>query len=80
MFTYQTNTINNVNVTLLAVNVVARTAVYFARGPLHDYYILRRSERRFDIETYDERWIDEASTFEDACQIIMEVEEGRVSW
>ena len=80
MFNYETKTINNVNVTLLAVNVVARTAVYYARGPLHDYYIHRRSERRFDVESYDEHWIDEASTLEDACQIIIEVEEGRISW
>lgn len=80
MFSYETKTINDVNVTLLAANVVARTAVYYARGPLHDYYIHRRSERRFDVESYDEHWIDEASTLEDACKIIIEVEEGRVSW
>lgn len=80
MFTYETRTINGINVTLLIVNVVARTAIYFARGPLHDYYIVRRSERRFDVETYDEHWIDEASTLDDACQIIMETEEGRVPW
>jgi len=80
MFSYETKTINEVNVTLLAVNVVTRTAVYYARGPLHDYYIHRRSERRFDVESYDNDWIDEASTLEDACKIIMEVEEGLVPW
>lgn len=80
MFSYETRTINGINVTLLTVNVVARRAVYFARGPLHDYYIHRRSERRFDVESYDEHWIDEASTIEDACNIIMEIEEGLVQW
>lgn len=80
MFSYETKTINEINVTLFAANAVTRTALYFARGPLHDYYIHRRSERRFDIETYDERWIDEASTLEDACKIIMEFEEGLVPW
>ena len=80
MFNYETKTINGVNVTLFAVNVVTRTAVYFARGPLHDYYIYRRSERRFDVESYDNDWIDEASTMEEACQIIIETEEGRVPW
>lgn len=80
MFSYETKTINGINVTLLAVNVVARTAAYYARAPFHDYYIYRRSDRRFDVESYDEHWIDEASTLEDACKIIMEVEQGLVPW
>lgn len=80
MFSYETRTINGINVTLFAVNVVTQTALYFARGPLHDYYIHRRSEHCFDVETYNEDWINEASTLENACQIIMEIEEDRVPW
>lgn len=80
MFSYETKTVNGINVTLLVVNVVTRTAIYFARGPLHDYYVHRLSDRRFDVESYDEHYIDEASTLEDACQIILECEEGQVPW
>lgn len=80
MFSYETKTINSINVTLIHTDATTCRAVYFARGPLHDYYITRRSERRFDVETYDERWIDEASTLENACKIIMEFEEGLVPW
>jgi len=80
MFSYETKTINGINVTLLGTNVVKRTSIYYARGPLHDYYIVKRSERRFDIESYDNDFIDEASTMEEACAVIVECEEGVVPW
>lgn len=80
MFTNQTKTINGTHVTLISTSATVSKTVYFARGPLHDYYIIRSSARRFDVETYDDRWIDEASTLEDACKIIMEFDEGLVPW
>lgn len=80
MFSYETRTINQINVTLLTAKATSSLAIYYARGPLHDYYIIRRSDRRFDVESYDEHYIDEASTLEDACQIILECEEGQVPW
>ena len=80
MFSYETRTINNVNVTLLSVNAVTGRSYYFARGPLHDYYIHKISTRRYDVETYNNDFIDEASTLEEACAIIIEVEENRTPW
>lgn len=82
MFTYETKEINGVFVTLLFVNVVERRSVYFARAPFKDYNIYKRSERRFNI--YDawneDDFIDEASTLEEACAIIMEMQENEVPW
>jgi len=80
MFTYDPREINGIIVMLLAVNVVAGRTTYMARGPLHDYFVIKRSTRRFDVESYNDDFIDEASTLEEACQIIMECEEGRVPW
>ena len=80
MFVNETCTINGINVTLLCVDTRRNTAIYYARGPFKDYYIRRVSTRRFDIEGYEDRWIDEASTLEEACQIILEWDEENIQW
>lgn len=80
MFVNQTKTINGVNVTLIRTSATTGRAIYHARGPFKDYWIVRSSARRFDVESYNEHWIDEASTLEDACQIVIECEEGNVPW
>ena len=80
MFVNETCTVNEINVTLLCIDACHNTAIYYARGPFKDYYIRRASTRRFDIESYEGRWIDEASTLEEACRVILELDADNTPW
>ena len=80
MFTNETRTINGINVTLLTVDACHNTATYYARGPFKDYYIRRTSSHQYIIETYEECWMDEANSLEEACQILLDWETGNAPW
>ena len=76
---YDTRMHGNLAVTL--VNIVNYKVIYFIRAPFADYYVTKKSERRYDIEgAWDERFIDEATTFEEVLQIINELQEGLMPW
>lgn len=48
---------------------------FFVRAPFADYYIVKKSPHKFDIEdAYTEHFIDEAQTFEDACKTILKID------